>query len=778
MQNTANTIDLNPALTARQRGLFARLPPAMLAVNKKQKIITQILLGLFFERSMDALFKSADKTKPPLDTQAFNDLRIFRGQETSFTQQFLGALDVSYAELLAATLGAEAEAPSIDIALQVLIDESVNNCLASNNVVLAGIDTRLGFLLNKKITKSNPLNPETLSRLFNQQAARLPISESSLALIIPIFNSLFFDHLGNIYSAVEEQLDQYNVPKAKAIDNHFSGKYITLLSRRNKRAISENDKETVRIIENVLGDAANHEFFSHQERLKILDAAQQHIRQTSAPLSPSGVLKQLQKIQQQLGIHGKFSPHDNELIKLVSVMFDLVTRNPSLDKIVKNYLIRLLIPMVKISLIDHGFFSDSRHPARYLLNELVIAGLGWQYQQDKDQQHPVIKQIDALTLEVAQNLTCDTSVFMAVLIKLRKSKERDDHELSLLNARLNNYSNGKTKANDADSLAETAIKNILEQRIAAPIVRVFARQLWQKVLAVIALKYSVHSAEWKEHTDLLERLCQLATPCTSQKDKISRCQYLPTFIPRLQQCLCICAYNAFDAAEIFEEIHHTLCLCLKGQAPSEAFRLKNTHTTEAPAPGSVERASNRYDEYSPHSDLGNTQRIKGRNKNNDAAQTIDIDIEALNTNTLNSTIKNQPTANVPAASKATSTSTVSAVAATAEPTATEQTALDINAEIQVKIEKFARGALFDYDELGTGTIRCRLAAVIKQTNSFIFINRNGIKVAELHISEVIQAIKNRQLLPIEHGMVFDKALEAVVTGLRRSNNNMMDNGPL
>ncbi len=746
MQNIANTIDLNPSLTTRQRGLFARLPPAVVALNKKQHIITQILLGLFFERAIDALFKKADQTTPPLDAQAFNDLRIFRGQETSFTQQFLGALDVSYAELLAAAPDADTDAPPPHIARQVLIDDSVNNCLASNNVVLAGIDTRLGFLLNKKIAKTSPLNPETISKIFSQQAARLPLSDASFALIIPIFNGLFFDHLGNIYSAVEEQLDQYNVPKAKAIDNHFAGKYITLLSRRNKRAISESDKETVRIIENVLGDCASHEVFSRENLMQILDVAQQQIGQTSLALTPNSVLKQLQKTQHQLGMHGKISAYDNELIKLVSVMFDLVTRNPSLDNVVKNYLIRLLIPVIKISLVDRGFFSNSRHPARYLLNELVISGLGWQYQQDKDQQHPVIKQIDALTLEVTQNFTNDANVFVEVLAKLRKSKEREDHELSLLSARLNSYTNGKTKANDADGLAATAIKNILEQSVAAPIVAVFANELWQKVLAVIALKYSVHSVEWKEHTDLLETLCQLATPCTTLQDKISRSQQLPKLIPKLQQCLCVCAYNAFDAAEIFEEIHHTLCLCLKGQAPSEAFTLKNTHTKEAPTPGSVELASNNNDIKFAMNVLDNTKRITGRSKNAELSKPA-----IANTST---TQENEDLSKFSAA---------------------QTSSLNIDIEIQAQIERFARGALFDYDEPGTGTIRCRLAAVIKQTNNYIFINRNGIKVAELHISDVIIAIKNKQLLPIEHGMVFDRALEVVVTGLRRGNNNMMGN---
>ena len=85
-----------------------------------------------------------------------------------------------------------------------------------------------------------------------------------------------------------------------------------------------------------------------------------------------------------------------------------------------------------------------------------------------------------------------------------------------------------------------------------------------------------------------------------------------------------------------------------------------------------------------------------------------------------------------------------------------------------QICRFPRGSLFDLHSSQDTTTRCRLAAIIGHHERFIFINRNGLKVAEMSMPELLQALKTEQLVAIEQSMVFDQALETVVSGLRRN----------
>jgi hypothetical protein len=71
-------------------------------------------------------------------------------------------------------------------------------------------------------------------------------------------------------------------------------------------------------------------------------------------------------------------------------------------------------------------------------------------------------------------------------------------------------------------------------------------------------------------------------------------------------------------------------------------------------------------------------------------------------------------------------------------------------------------------EGGVEMMRCRLAAIIRTTGKYIFVNRNGIKAAEKTQEELALALKSAKMRLLDHTMLFDKALESVVTSLRQN----------
>ncbi|MEQ6884515.1 DUF1631 domain-containing protein [Salicola sp. Rm-C-2C1-2] len=64
-------------------------------------------------------------------------------------------------------------------------------------------------------------------------------------------------------------------------------------------------------------------------------------------------------------------------------------------------------------------------------------------------------------------------------------------------------------------------------------------------------------------------------------------------------------------------------------------------------------------------------------------------------------------------------------------------------------------------------VRCKLAAVIRATGKYIFVNRNGARVVEYMMSEVNRALADGTLEMLDDGLIFDRALESVIDSLRQ-----------
>jgi hypothetical protein len=65
-------------------------------------------------------------------------------------------------------------------------------------------------------------------------------------------------------------------------------------------------------------------------------------------------------------------------------------------------------------------------------------------------------------------------------------------------------------------------------------------------------------------------------------------------------------------------------------------------------------------------------------------------------------------------------------------------------------------------------VRCKLAAFIKATGKYIFVNRNGAKVAEYFRDELALAMQEKSITLLDDGLIFDRALESIIDNLRQN----------
>ena len=90
-----------------------------------------------------------------------------------------------------------------------------------------------------------------------------------------------------------------------------------------------------------------------------------------------------------------------------------------------------------------------------------------------------------------------------------------------------------------------------------------------------------------------------------------------------------------------------------------------------------------------------------------------------------------------------------------------------DAESLARVDALAVGMWFEKQE-DDSSYRCRLASIIRATGKYIFVNRGGVKVAEETRDSLAVELQHGQLRVLEDSMLFDRALESVITNLRSS----------
>ena len=85
-----------------------------------------------------------------------------------------------------------------------------------------------------------------------------------------------------------------------------------------------------------------------------------------------------------------------------------------------------------------------------------------------------------------------------------------------------------------------------------------------------------------------------------------------------------------------------------------------------------------------------------------------------------------------------------------------------------KADALPVGTWLSYEDSQRGKIlRCKLATKIEISDSFVFVNRFGFKVMEKSRKDFAYDLQQRRAIPLESGMLFDRAMENIVGNLRQ-----------
>lgn len=764
------------------------LPAPMLPVRKQSVDFLRAALTALFDNADDSLFEMADRAGSNNEQALFFEaMRAVRLQRHRITKECCHGL---MAELEALNQEAEQAIPASihnfeldtlslvqpdELEETVALDSMIGRAITRNKGSLSHLAIRFNSLVKCRVDdQALPIGPAALSRLFVGALAAMQLDIKVRLIVFKLFERYVFNQLDGFYHEINKQLVLSGVlPDLKSAAGRqaaarvtgtaggFGQPQVAGASPAEHQQVLSMFSELIGNWRHASGDAA---------LSTISSAASQTLRSNEllgmlADLSGGDFLSTdgsgydqeftprqdmraqinqlLRRQREQGGQPRALDRVDDDVISLVSMLFDFILDDPELPVAVKAMIGRLQLPILRLAIADKRFFSQSSHPARRLLNELARSTVGWSDQDDlrRDQLHALLESIVKRLLDQPEP---GPELFAALHTELAGFVNLERRRSERIEQRTRDAEEGKARIESARSQVASALNGLLLGKTLPVFAVDLLRDTWSQVMQMTCLREGPDSAAWRSVKQVAGHLLDSIEPLGDQpaadRERMNE-RVRQSFAEGLQ----LIGLRAEQGAPLIVRLQQLQQLCLQptpagGQASAP---VQHAVADTAPAPVAAEAPTI----YSvDQRDALELQEKAGLESAASAASAAPPELIEVATVRVDAPV-------------------IEAQAAHPEPELVGDLP-DIKAAAWVGA--LHTGSWFELAvAVGQPLQRCKLAAVISFSGKYIFVNRSGMKVAEFSANSLAQHYQQGMVRLLDDNQLFDRALESVIGNLRK-----------
>ncbi len=807
-------VQLNPDRSsgASQAVVLTRLPAPIHGLRDKARQQLQVYLRELFDRIDDAMFELADKANNNQDQNIFFDsMREVRIRRRAIENTFFRTLDIGFARLLDPTAYQDEKrqvekAVSLDeltivkndeLEEMVAVDSMVNKANEQFAELIQHLTLRIDHLVPTKVyQKNNPLGVDVICNAFTDATATLNIDVKAKLVMFKIFDNAMMSKLGKLFEVLNQSLIDANilpslkselrqakrpvVPASPTTMNNadYFGQGLTAELHNNVTGgLQRYDEQTNQVLHQLRNLLGNQRSSSHSgqvsveeintgDLIKILSLAQQQntvLSNTAQPANLRGLLTELVKAETQTA--AAINQVDDDVINLVSMMFEFILDDRNLAAPMKVLIGRLQIPMVKVAIADKTFFSKGGHPARRLLNEMAMASLGWQEPTDDNQRKDTLfAKMEEMVQTILAEFDTDISLFDRLLLDFRSYLDKEKRRAQILEQRTIDAEDGKAKSERARAQVDAEMNRITVGRDLPLAVTKLLREAWANVMFITSLKQGVDSEEWRSCSLTAQQLVWSVVAPMDKDNRQKLLKLVPELLQKLRSGLESISFSPFETGNLFKQL--------------EAVHLERLRGDVKPATQPASVVQNVVQEPVKNEVNARAEQIAAKAVSMKAAM---ADAQARSQSVVATVAVEQ----LPAEGSSEPTIANEVVVASDVPVATQEPVVDVQDDVQQEavaepvvevvvadpqhlalVNNITQGTWFEMQGEAGEKYRCRLAAIIRSVGKYIFVNRSGMKVAEESRESLAIALQTKRLTILDDGMLFDRALEAVIGSLR------------
>jgi hypothetical protein len=245
---------------------------------------------------------------------------------------------------------------------------------------------------------------------------------------------------------------------------------------------------------------------------------------------------------------------EEDVIDLVSILFDFILDDPNLPDLVKILIARLQIPVVKVAILEPSFFERRNHPVRLLLNALAQAGIGLDM-ENGGKDSPVYRYIAALVDRILDEFDQDVGLFSQLLDEFMMFLEKESQRSRATEERMLQASQGKERILlGKRKVAYEIAQRLQGKRIAAP-VRAFLFNAWKDVMVLAYLRRDRAPEDWEQAIQVMDRLIWSVTAPVTPATRAELVEAAATLINSIRAGLEGLALDPQTIAEALRDLH-------------------------------------------------------------------------------------------------------------------------------------------------------------------------------------------------------------------------------
>lgn len=450
-----------------------------------------------------------------------------------------------------------------------------------------------------------------------------------------------------------------------------------------------------------------------QELVALLSQIQQHHPRT--PLAEDASSPSVEEVRSNIRDSLKsdeetveaIKQSDEDVINLVSMLFDFILDDDDLPTAMKALIGRLQIPLLKVAIIDKSFFNAESHPARRLLNALAKAGIGWSSTGPGGD--VLYAKIEEVVFRILNEFIDDLGLFDELLEEFSAFHEQQQKREDAVDRRTQEAEEGRARAELARAMVQQTLNRRLTGRQLPLVVVKLLQDAWRNVLYLNCLKEGTESEAWKQAVKVVDAVIWSVLPQPGGDWQNRLKDVAPKLMNSLKKGLAGMNYDPLATETLLRELAQVHLELLRGEGPRTVTVMDQRMADLKPdVPGQVTAA--------------------------DVARTDAADVEAV-------------------------------VLPEAESMPPVQDALPGDNEHVLLVSRLNVGSWVEFVEPDKQD-RHKLVARIRSVDKLIFANRRGIKVGEMSGMKLAVDMSLGRARLVEEGEFIDRALESVIGNLR------------
>lgn len=293
------------------------------------------------------------------------------------------------------------------------------------------------------------------------------------------------------------------------------------------------------------------------------------------------IKQELMRGAEQLGLDPKsrMTTADEDSIDLVGMLFDVMLDERDLNTDSRQLIGRLIVPFIKVAMLDRRMFLQKTHPARRLLNALAEACEGNEGQAPHERELMTRAQgtVDRLVSEFNE----DIAIFETLEQEFREFIEQHRRRVALAERRTAEAQRGKERLDHARMMAMQELHALSERHPELPpAIEAFLRRYWTHHLTLCVLRTEDDgNAKYAEAVATGEALATLA----HSGDVFMRAEVFDDMQPQLAPILVSAGCIGSAAQDVLESLRQALGIGVS-EAPSLEAEQETVSMLERNAP--------------------------------------------------------------------------------------------------------------------------------------------------------------------------------------------------